>query len=72
MIWAVFCIDGSGEGFNQPCPDWASAVATCRGFIEVVNPKDSGLTFLRELDMIQPDHPFHATDGVYRFAVETI
>ena len=71
-MWCVFCYDQSGDGINERCPDWQTARDTCRGFIDMVNPKNSGPTFRRELDMAQPDRSFHATDGVFRFAIEMI
>lgn len=72
MIWTIFYYDANGEGFSKACPDWATARETMHGFIDMVAPKDSSVTFHRELDMRQPEQSFHATDGVFQFAIETV
>jgi hypothetical protein len=72
LTWGVFCTDASGEQVHETWPDWATARETCRGFIDMLNPKNSAATFHRELDMARPDHSFHATDGVFQFAIESL
>jgi hypothetical protein len=72
MTWSVFYIDQSGEGFSETCADWSAARDTCHGFIDMVNPKNTDVTFHRELNMVEPEHSFHFTDGVFSFAIETI
>jgi hypothetical protein len=72
MTWSVFYIGRSGEGFSETCPDWASAREVCRGYIDMVPLKNTDETFHRELDLVQPERSFHATDGINQFAIEAV
>jgi hypothetical protein len=72
VSWAVAYTGQDGEGLCVTYPTWASARETLRGFIDMVNPQYSEVTFHRLLDEARPEHAFHATDGVYSFAIETL
>lgn len=71
-VWSVFYIDQSGEGFSEACPDWTTARETCHGFIDMVSPKNSDISFHSMLNEARPEHDFHATDGIFSFAIETV
>ena len=72
MTWAAMYIDETGQGLCEKYEDWAEARDTLHGFIDMVNPKNTDLAFHRLLDEARPEHAFHAADGVYQFAIETI
>lgn len=72
MTWVVFYVDEAGEWSSEQYADWTAARDALRDIIEAMNPKNTELTFQRELAQAEPNRAFHATDGVYSFAIETI
>jgi hypothetical protein len=72
MNWSVFYIDHTGEGLSETYADWPTAHETLKGFVAMVNPPNTEVTFQRLADEAQPEREFHATDGTYSFAIETI
>ncbi len=72
MIWAVLWIDHNGEGAHEVYGQWTAARDALAGFIDQVNPRNTEVTFKLLLKDARPDQPFHATDGVYSFALEAI
>lgn len=72
MNWAVFYTYPNGEQLCETYLTWNEAHATLQGFIEMVAPSETEVTFRREAVNAKPERAFHATDGIHTFAIETI
>lgn len=72
MTWVFFYTYPSGKQVYEPCDTWTEAFATLEGYLEMINPSETEVTFKREIGNAKPDQIYLITDGAHIFAIETM